>query len=83
MVGDRSEPTLSLAERNMRLRAHTDQETRDAAHRFVMDQFGGDYQRALWCLDECGKIESITGEGSKMFSVRSKSRIPAFLRRNK
>jgi len=44
---------MELAEKHSRIRAVVDETARIEYHRFVVANFGGDYQRAAWFADEC------------------------------
>lgn len=62
---------MILAERHARLRAHDDPDALDAGKRFVLDYFGGDFERAVWFLDEVAKRAGIEPERDKFFSIRN------------
>lgn len=62
---------MLLSEKHARLRAHDDTDTVDAAHRFVVSFFGGDYQRATWFLDEVAHRAGIESERDTFYSIRN------------
>lgn len=72
---------MRLAERHARLRAHDDPETVAVAHRFVVEYFGGDKERAAWFFDELAVKDRISGSGDVFFSVRTKTHRPIHIRR--
>ena len=67
---------MSLAEKHARVRAQDDVNTVLAADQFVVDYFGGDYQRAAWFLDELANMEG--GRSANLYSVRAGAKVPAY-----
>ena len=61
---------MLLSEKHARLRAHDDLETVAVAHDFVVQHFGGDYNRASWFLNELAQRAGIDADRSAFYSIR-------------
>lgn len=62
---------MILSERHARLRAHDDQEAVVVANDFVRENFGGDFERAAWFLDEVALMQRISQDRNQLYSIRN------------